>query len=348
MLNKAVSAAVAAFLVASVTNQTAEARTAPRKVEASQYRVVDRIPAADGGWDFAAIDPGTGMLYIARSNAVTAVNLTSRNVVNHLAEAHRGHQVLVLDKGATLFETDGETGLGRFLSAHDGSVLAEVATGKKPDAAFLDPKTGLIAVMNAGDGTIALIDPATRQLVDKITVGGGLEFAVPDGMGSAYVNIEDANSIVKIDLVARQKTATIALSGCEGPTGLALVANGTRLISACANETAMVVDTASKAVIGHFAIGKDPDAVLVDEERARAFIPCGGSGTLVEVAIGDPAAIRPVGSIPTQIGAKTGAIDPRDGRIYLPTATLASPEPGAKRGKPVPGSFVVLVVAPHA
>jgi hypothetical protein len=35
--------------------------------------------------------------------------------------------------------------------------------------------------------------------------------------------------------------------------------------------------------------------------------------------------------IPTQVGAKTGALDPRDGRIYLPTATLATPEPGAKR-----------------
>ncbi|NWM54918.1 YncE family protein, partial [Escherichia coli] len=32
--------------------------------------------------------------------------------------------------------------------------------------------------------------------------------------------------------------------------------------------------------------------------------------------------------------------------IYLPAATLAAPEAGAKRGKPVPGSFVVLVLAP--
>ena len=49
----------------------------------------------------------------------------------------------------------------------------------------------------------------------------------------------------------------------------------------------------------------------------------------------------------TQIGAKTGAIDGRDGRIYLPTATLAAPEPGAKRGKPMPGTFNVLIVSPQ-
>lgn len=357
-LKKAAIAAIAACLVAPFAIHPADARTVrPRTVHArtvhggaptAHYTVVDRIPAADGGWDFATIDPLSAKLYIARSDAITVVDLRTRQVVNHLADAHRGHQVLVLDHGQTVFETDGETGLGRFLSAADGAVLAEVATGKKPDAAFLDPKTGLIAVMNAGDGTIALVDPVSRSLAGKIAVGGDLEFGVADGAGMAYVNIEDTGSIAKIDLAARKQVGNIRLTGCEGPTGLALVAHGTRLISACANETAVVVDTARGTVIGRFAIGKGPDAVLVDAARGRAFIPCGGSGTLVEIAIDDPARIRVLASIPTQAGAKTGAINLEDGRIYLPTATLAAPEPGAKRGKPVPGTFVILVVAPKS
>ncbi len=321
---------------------------APKAPLVPHYAIEERIAAADGGWDFATVDPTTSALYIARSNAVTKVDLISRQVTDRLAGAQRGHEVLVLDGGQTVFETDGETGLARFISAKTGDILAEVATGKKPDAAFLDPKTGLIAVMNAGDGTIALINPASRTVVETITIGGALEFGVADGKGMAFVNVEDANSIVKIDLVSRKQVGSIALTGCEGPTGLALVANGTRLISACANETAVVVDTASNAVVGTFAIGKDPDAVLADEARGLAFIPCGGSGTLIEVSIGDPANIRPLASIPTQIGAKTGAIDPRDGKIYLPTATIAAPEPGMKRGKPVPGTFVILVVSPKS
>lgn len=312
------------------------------------YRVVDRIPAADGGWDFANVDADNGKLYIARSDAITAVDLATRRVTDKLTPAKRGHQVLALNGGKTLFETDGETGLGRFVSATDGSLLAEVPTGAKPDAAFLDPKTGLIAVMNAGDGTIALIDPAKRALAGKIAVGGGLEFGVADGHGGAFINIEDTNSIARVDLAQRRVTGSIALPGCEGPTGLALVADGRRLISACANEVALVVDTASGKTLATLPIGHDPDAVLVDEARGLAFIPCGGSGTLVALTIADADHIRVRETIPTQVGAKTGAIDPRDGRIYLPTATLAAPAPGAKRGQPVPGSFVILVVAPHA
>jgi DNA-binding beta-propeller fold protein YncE len=314
------------------------AHTAP----ATAYRVIERIPAADGGWDFATID--AGKLYIARSDAITAIDLAGRHVTDALAPANHGHQVLVLDHGATLFETDGKTGLGRFVAAADGKILAELALGPKPDAAVYDPVTGRIAVMLADSGVIALVDPATRTLVGKITVGTDLEYAVADGKGGIFVNLEAANALAHVDLKAGKVTARIALPGCEGPTGLALVSG--KLISACANEVATVTDARSGKQLARLPIGRDPDAVLVDAARGLAFIPCGGSGTLVALAIADPAHITVAAVIPTQVGAKTGAVDPRDGHIYLPTATLAAPLPGAKRGKPVPGSFTVLVVAP--
>ena len=337
-------AAVAAFAACSFVPCVAVASTAA----AAPYHVADRIPAADGGWDFANVDAANGKLYIARSNAITSVDLATRAVTDKLASAQHGHQVLVIDGGKTIVETDGGTGLARFISAADGTVLAEVATGPKPDAAFLDPATGQIAVMNADAGVITLIDPATRKVTGKIAIGASLEFGVADGKGGAFINLEEAAMISRVDLRARRETGRIALPGCMGPTGLALVAGGTRLISACANGVALVVDAASGKTLATLTIGRDPDAVLVDEARGLAFIPCGGSGTLVELSLADADHIAVIGAMPTQIGAKTGAIDPRDGRIYLPTATLAKPEPGAKRGKPLPGSFVVLVLAPGA
>jgi hypothetical protein len=201
--------------------------------------------------------------------------------------------------------------------------------------------------MNAGDGTIAFVDARRHTLAGKIKVGGGLEYGVADGKGGGFVNLEEANAIARIDLKAKRQTGTIALPGCEGPTGLALVAGGTRLITACANRVALVIDAASGKTIATLPIGADPDAVLVDTARGLAFIPCGGTGTLVALTIADVDHIAVAAVIPTQRGAKTGAIDPRDGRIYLPTATLGLAAAGAKRGAPVPGSFTLLVLAPH-
>ena len=310
------------------------------------YQVEGRIAGEDGGWDYASVDPAAGRLYVARSNAIMAVDLADKTVVPALAKAQRAHSVLPLPGGKELLETDGESGLARFIDAATGAVIAEVASGKKPDAAFLDPATGLIAVMNAGDGRVALIDRNEHKLVGRIDVGGSLEFGVADGKGGVFVNIEDRNAIAVLDLKARRVVKRIALTGCDGPTGLGLVAGGTRLISACANNVAMVVDVRAGKVVDKLVIGAGPDAVLVDAGRGRAFIPCGESGTLIAIDTKDAARIRVTDTITTQVGAKTGAVDPRDGRIYLPAATLGAPEPGAKRGKPVPGSFAVLVIAP--
>jgi DNA-binding beta-propeller fold protein YncE len=314
----------------------------------AHYRVIDRIKGADGGWDFANVDPVRGVLYVARSNAVMAVDLATRAVTDVLTPADGSHQALPIDGGRTLVQTDGKTGMTRFIDATSGKVEAQVPSGNKPDAAFYDEATGAVLVMSPGNDTITRIDAKTRLATGSMTLAGGLEFAVTNGKGGAFINLEDAAMVAEIDPVAGKVLRKIALPGCVGPTGLARFAGGKRLISACANGVAIVLDTVSGKALATLPIGKDADAVLLDEQRGLAFIPCGGSGTLVALSIADPDHVTVARVIPTQVGAKTGAIDPRDGRIYLPAATLAKPEPGAKRGKPVPGTFVILVVAPQA
>jgi DNA-binding beta-propeller fold protein YncE len=315
---------------------------------APAYQVEARIAGPDGGWDFATVDPVRGRLYVARSDAIMAVDLATGMVTPQLVSASRAHQVLALADGREVLETDGTTGLVRFVDADSGALLGQVKVGPKPDAAFLDPATGLVVVMSGGDGTVALIDPVRRSLVATIAVGGVLEVGAADGRGKAWVNVEDRNTLVEIDLRSHRVIGQIALTGCDGPTGLALVAGGQRMISACANGVAVITDPKARKVVGTIAIGKDPDGVLYDAKRGLAFIPCGGSGVLEILSATRPDAIAKVGQVVTQISAKTAALDPRTGKIYLPSARLLPPEAGAKRGKPEPGSFAIIVVAPAA
>jgi DNA-binding beta-propeller fold protein YncE len=312
----------------------------------ADYGVVAGIPGGDGGWDYASVDPVRGRLYVARGDAVMAVDLAGSIVTNHLAPAQRAHSVLPIDKGATLVETDGTSGLVRFLDAGTGAVVAEVATGKKPDFAYFDDATGLVVVMNPGSNGVVLIDPVTHRIVRTITVPGGLEAGGGDGHGHAFINLEEANALAEVDLVAGKLVRTIPLTGCDGPTGLAVVAGGTRVLSACSNGVVTVVDAASGQLIQTLPVGKGPDAVIADAARGLAFVPSGRDGTLTAITIADPAKFSVVATIPTQVGARTGALDPRTGRIYLPTATML-PAQGGERPQPKPGSFVVLVVAPR-
>ena len=317
----------------------------PARAAPADYSVVARIPGADGSWDYASVDPVRGRLYVARADAVMAVDLATGKVTDHLAPAQRSHEVLPIDKGATLVETDGTSGTTRFLDAATGAQIAQVATGKKPDYAYQDATTGLIVVMNPGSNAVVLIDPATHAIVRTITVAGGLEAGDSDGKGHAFINLEESNALAEVDQVAGTLMRTIPLTGCDGPTGLAMLSGGTRVMSACANGVATVVDAASGKLVQTLPVGKGPDAVIADPTRNLVFVPAGRDGNLTAISTADPAHYAVVATIPTQVGARTGALDPRTGRIYLPAASYL-PAAAGQRPQAKPGSFVVVVVAP--
>ncbi|HEY2399165.1 MAG TPA: hypothetical protein VGI23_02360, partial [Steroidobacteraceae bacterium] len=97
------------------------------------------------------------------------------------------------------------------------------------------------------------------------------------------------------------------------------------------------------------AIGDGPDAAAYDTERKLAFSSNGQSGNLTVVDASKPD--YPVlQTVTTERGARTMALDPVSGRIYLATAKFgpapaATPEHPRPRPSILPGSFTILVVA---
>ena len=99
--------------------------------------------------------------------------------------------------------------------------------------------------------------------------------------------------------------------------------------------------------VATLAIGGGPDAVIYDAKRNLAFIPCGRSGVLEVVALAGAGGASIVQHLKTQLGVKSGALDPATGDLYLPTATYVA-VPGGGKPTPAPGSFVFLIVSPAA
>ena len=77
----------------------------------------------------------------------------------------------------------------------------------------------------------------------------------------------------------------------------------------------------------------------------RFLIPCGRSGTLSVFAVHGKTATA-AGTVTTETGARTAALDPTSGRIYLPAAKY---QPAAQGQRPAmaPGSAHLLVLAPN-
>lgn len=313
---------------------------------APTYALVDHIKLADGNFDYSSFDPVHRRFYIGRTGGVTALDVDSKALTMLDPQAQRTHEPLVLNNGANLLVTDSGTNSVHILNALTGAVVAEIPVEKGPDGAFFDPATGLAVVINGHAGVLTLIDPGTWKAVGAIAVGGGLEFGAADGAGRAFVNVEDQNQIAVIDTRARTVVARYPLKGCTGPGGLAYIPDIGALISACGNGVAKVIRASNGEDIATLAIGKFPDAVIYDPVRKLAFIPCALEGVLEVIAVRGRNDVAIVQTAKTQQGARSGAVDPKTGILYLPTAHYAL-SPTGGRPTPVPGTFEILVVAPN-
>ena len=311
---------------------------------AGHYRVVARIAGPDGPWDFASVDAGRHRLFVARGAGVMMVDLASNAVTPLFAPGDRVHAVLLLGGTGKLLSTNGNADTATIIDEDSGAVEATIATGSKPDAAAFDPSSGLVYVMNAKSGDVTIIDPKAKKSLGTIAIGGALEFAAIDGAGRMYVNVEDKGEIAVVDLAKKSVVARFTLAGCESPSGLAYISPLHVLLAACANGVAKAIDARSGTEVASLAIGPRPDDVLYDERRALAFVPSGGDGTLTVIAVGDAKHISVLESVPTQKGARIGALDPDSGRIYLPAAKYTPPATPDARPSAIPGSFEILVV----
>jgi DNA-binding beta-propeller fold protein YncE len=253
------------------------------------------------------------------------------------------HAALVIPEFHEVISTNGDSNTATLFDGRTGKIRAVIATGKKPDAAAYDPATRTLWIMDPGSGEATVINPRSAKVLATVAIGGSLEFAVADGSGRMYVNVEDRNELAVVDTRARKVVSRFALEGCEGPTGIAYSAASREILSACGGNATAVVSAPNGRQIAHLNIGKGADGAVFDSKRGVALVPAGRDGNLAVIRLNRNPSV--IGVIPTGVSARTIALDPSTGRAYLPSATLAPPV-GGERPKPNPGSFRVIVVAP--
>jgi DNA-binding beta-propeller fold protein YncE len=316
---------------------------APIGASVPTYSVTGTISAGDGGWDYSSIDPETNKMFIGRGDSITAIDLATGKSVDKFAPAQRAHAALPIPGTGALLETDGNTNSVRLIDTRTGNVRWSLPSGEKPDSATWDAASKRAIVMHNKGGTIAFVDVANAKVIGSIAVAAGLEGAIVDNHGLVWVNSEETNKVYPIDVNAMKVLAPIDLKDCEGATGIVYSAKHDQFVTVCGSGYAYVIDAKAKTLISRFPIGKGADYALIDEKRGFVAVPC-GEGILSFFDLTQNA-IVPAGSIKTEKGARSGAIDPATGNIYLPTARFDPPKAPGERRTLVPGSFHVLVVS---
>jgi hypothetical protein len=95
-----------------------------------------------------------------------------------------------------------------------------------------------------------------------------------------------------------------------------------------------------KLIASHLPIDRKPDAVIFDAATKNFYIPCGRDGTLAVISESNDGVLTVRTSVSTAVGAHTGALDSKTGRLYIPTADYHLTLSGIA---PADGTFRILV-----
>jgi DNA-binding beta-propeller fold protein YncE len=143
---------------------------------------------------------------------------------------------------------------------------------------------------------------------------------------------------------------------CRDPRGLAVDAAHLRIFAACDNRKMEVLNSETGQVVASLTIGPGTDAIAYDANRGLIFTANGGglgSLTVIRQSLNDTYAV--IQELPTEQRARTLAVNPSSGEVYLVTnlqgfdlnrkgtggSTHALP---VVQAAPVQGSFQVLVI----
>jgi len=319
---------------------------------APAYQVTKAIPiGAPDRWDYVVFDPVSGRVYASHGNIVSVVDGRSGASIGTISVGPDAvtHGIVALDDLGKGYTDDGKAGVAVVFDLKTLKVLRTIKAEPDADGITYDRRTGHVMVITGDSGKVVVIDPKTDKVVSEIDGGGPLEMGVSDEKGKYFVDGEDKNEIVRMDLTTNKADAHWPLTGCKTPHGLAIDRVHMRLFASCGNQAMDVMNADTGAIIATLPIGMGTDAAAFWPANDLAF-SSNREGTLSVIAERSPEKFEALKPIPTKAGARTMALDEKTGRIYLTASEVAvnNSVPATDRNhfKTVPGSAEILFLDP--
>lgn len=210
-------------------------------------------------------DPASAYFTSEVARGVGRLDLATNEVEWKLpTDQERTHMVVASADGRTLFTANIQSDSVSILQlAADGSATqSRVTTGRGPEGLDLSPDQKQLWTANSGDGSVSVIDVATRRLVRTFDVGtkrsNRLKFT-PDGR-TVLISDLGTGELVVVDVATQQPRARLTLGA--GASGILIPPGGGRAYVALAGEKRIaVVELASLQVGDRIETGRGPDGM---------------------------------------------------------------------------------------
>ena len=308
------------------------------------------LGAAPGGkeyWDYITFDSSTRRLYISHNTEVKVVDADSGAIVGSVPDLKRVHGIVVMGDLGRGFISDGGADEVVVFDLKTLKPTGHIKTGGNPDCIIYDPASKHIFTMNGKTNDASVIDPGTLTVVATIPIGGRPEYAVPDGHGTIYDNVEDKNEVVAIDSKTNTVKSRWPIAPAEEATAIDLDVQHHRLFVGGRNKLLAIMNVSTGKVVQTFPIGTGVDTNIFEPSTGALFVAA-REGTLHVFHEDSPDQFSVVETVKTQFGARNMALDPKTHQLFIDTADFtAAPEPTTEQPHPQPtpvsGTFRLLV-----
>jgi DNA-binding beta-propeller fold protein YncE len=323
----------------------------------STYHLQKKYPfaAAEGGnreyFDYITVDSSARRVYLSHGTEVKVIDADNGSLIANIGGLKQVHGIALAGEFGRGFITDGAQGKVIIFDLKTLKVTGEAKADNDSDAVIYDPACKRIFAMNGDSHTSTVIDAKSGSVLKSIDLAGAPEFAVADGKGTVFVNLEDKNEVVAIDSQSLAIKSRWPVAPAGGPTAIAMDRQHRRLFIAARNPQMLVVmDADNGKVIQSFPISAGADAGVYEPETGLIFVST-RDGMIHIFHEDSPDKFSVVDPIKTDFGAKTMGLDTNTHNLFLDTADFApAPAPTTEhpnpRRAPISGSFRVLVYAP--
>ncbi len=275
------------------------------------------------------------------------LDVNTGKIVGDIANTPGIHGASIVNKAGKGYTSNGRENTVTVFDLKTLKQLKRIPVGTNPDAICYDPASNRVFTFNGRSSDATAIDVSTDTVVGTVKLDGKPEAPAVDGKGTLWVNIEDKSEIQQLDTRGLTVKKSWPIAPGESASGLAYDARDGLLFSTADNGMMAISSVREGKVVATPKIGQGPDAAAFDPKLKLAFSSNGQDGTVT--VIGRKGESWDVlETVQTMTSARTMALDPATHRIYLIGAQFqAQSDPSQRRRQMVPGSAVILVLAPQ-
>ncbi len=319
---------------------------------AGSYHLIKKIPIpGNGDWDYVAADSDARRLYVSHDTEIVVLDLDSGAMVGRISGGPDMHGAAIATEFGRGFISESNPGSVLIFDLKTLAKIGEVRVGDDPNGIIYDHLTKRIFTADRGSKRVTAIDAKTGKIVGTIeNLGGRTEHLASDEAGHVFLNMQDRNTLLKLDAKEFKVLETWPTAPCQAPSSMDMDRAHSRIIIGCRGAGMMIaVDAASGKIVASNPIGGGVDAAEFDPKTGLAYFSTGSDGALWIYQEKSPDKFELLEKVPTQAGARTMAVDRKTGNVYLAVAEFGprpAPSPENPRGRPpvIPGTFSVLVI----